>query len=213
MKKNIGCFLPGKEGFLKGTLRVAAAALLIMTGMKFAAFADPAVSQKTDIYVSKQYDAKKQEMAYGTSGAIILKGVNRNAVITALNSSNPRINLFEEYGTLPTGKKGWQVFVNSEPQADLSLADFNVSIGVKQGGKTYQLSTGCSYSSYKPFKSVRINGKNVLNQFKPGYDTAELKLAGKKLKISCKTKKGFRYGSFMVQRNGRSMKKILLRKE
>ena len=182
---------------------MAAAILAITASMGAASAAAPSVDKNTEVFISHNYNTKKQEMTYGIKGTIVLKGVKKNAEIISLEASNPKINPFEIYGKMASGKKGWQVIVNSNYGKTLDLGSFTVSIEVKQDGKTYNLSTICSCETLSPFKSIKINGKNVLGQFKPGYETVELKLAGKKLKVSCRFKKGFKGGGFMVVRKNR----------
>ena len=94
----------------------------------------------------------------------------------------------------------------------IKLSAFDVKIKVTQGGKVYHLKTTCKFEKYKAFKKIKINGKNVTKKLSPYFRVYTMKLAGKKLKVSCKMNKGYSKADITVFRNGKSLRASKVKK-
>lgn len=112
---------------------------------------------------------------------IKIKNLSKNAKVTNVKSSNPKIAVAKYEGSFYQGLRVYLPWKNGK--YSLKEGTTTISCTVKQNGKSYKLS--CRYTVKKtpsPLKSFKINGKQYTSKFK-GNQTLNIK-TGKTAKIS-----------------------------
>lgn len=182
-------------------------AIMLLSGV---VQAEPKVSGYR-IGVKYTYDSKKKEPVPSVGVDIQVKNIpgDDDAEISNIICSSKWLKAsMEPYATDVEDGESIVVYYGNGKLGEISSKNFTVKFDVEDfdSEKTWHMKATCSFKDHKPFKKLKVGGKNVLSAAKSNMYYAKMKLAGKKASVKYTLNKGYKFYGMKLYRGKKTLK-------